>query len=296
MAGEVSGDNKALVYHCRRQGIPVVAVQHGNIVLTSDYLVDFSASAQDLESVPSKADLYPDQLCIAGEETRDILTSGIGYPFPNRLVITGQARLDPLFDPESYFDRLHFRNNFGIDRDKKVVLVGSQTFNIAGNRAVFMRAVLEALSTDPDIAIVIKPHPLENALWHKRFIRALKIRAVVLPANVSAKAALFASDVLITFYSTIATEAIVLGRPVVIVNLTGHPSPVAYAQHGVALEVCSKVEILPAVLRALYDDDVRTALQERGAEYLRYESGEDGFATERILRVSERTIGFSSEN
>jgi len=287
VASETSLDNKALIATARRAGIPVVAAQHGSIPPTDDYLVDFSADPRDFGAEVSKEWMFPDRFCISGEATRRTLVDQIGYAFPERLVVTGQSRFDPLFSPSRYFDRDRFCRAFGVDPTKPIVVIGTQTFHIAGNREQFARAVLGALRERSDLTVLIKPHVIEAPAFYRKLIRDLGLRAQVLPVNTSMQEVLFACDLLITFYSTIAVEAMVLGRPVVTVNLTGAPDPLPFAREGAALGVYREGDISGAVRRALEDTEVRARLADGVRRFLPKEIGaEDGRATERILALA----------
>lgn len=283
VAGETSIDNKALVARARQRRLPVIGLQHGNITITDDFFVDYAAHPHDF-GTPNKEELFPTTFCVADDDTAGVLRDVLHYPFPERLVSTGQSRLDPLVEPHKHFDRDAFLRAFRLDPSKKTVLVGSQTFRIAGNKQVFMRTILEQLGPDPGLQIVVKPHPLESSGWHRRFARAVGANVTVLPPNMSAKAALVASDVLLTFYSTIATEAMVLGRPVVVVNLTGRAAPSDYTLDGLAVEVSEAAELRPTVRRILDDEDLKSRLLTARERYLaRHEGVLDGHATDRIL-------------
>jgi len=292
MAGEASIDNKALVSAARLRGIPVIAVQHGNIPATDDYLSDFRFHADDFQGTPSKAFLFPDRLCISGQDTKQALVEQIRYPYPARLTVTGQPRLDPLFEPARYFNRERFMRAFGLDPARKLIVIGSQTFHMAGNRAAFCGAILRALRDATHLEIVIKPHPLEGAEWHRAFAATIGTRVTVLPQNTSMQEALHACDLLITFYSTIATEAMILGRPVMIVNLTGRPAPVPYAEQGAALGVYCEEDILPRLQQILGDEDLREHLRRGAATFVAREAfGHDGRATDRVLSVVRTLAG-----
>jgi glycosyltransferase involved in cell wall biosynthesis len=287
VASETSLDNKALIAVARHAGIPVVAAQHGSIPPTDDYLVDFSADPADFSEGVSKELMFPDRFCISGESTRRTLVEQVGYAFPDRLVTTGQSRFDPLFSPSRHFNRDRFCRAFGVDGRKRIVVVGTQTFHIAGNREQFARAVLGALRTCPDITVLIKPHVIERPGFYRGLIRELGIDATVLPASTSMQEALFACDLLITFYSTIAVEAMVLGRPVVTVNLTGAPDPLPFAREGAAIGVYHEEDIADAIRRALDDPETRQRMAEAVRRFLPKEIGaEDGRATQRILSLA----------
>ena len=286
IASENSIDNKALILAGNLKNIPVLAVQHG--VVTDDYSVYFRVSAEELEVCPSRSLLFPDRLAIFGEGTRNTLVREIGYPFEDRIIITGQSSYDVLIKAGEIFNRERFCAKWGIKPNKKIVLVASQTFTVAGNPEVFHKSIIQALKNISQVQIVIKPHPADakNEEWFARIAQEMKAKVVVLPKNSNTKEALYACDVLIAFYSTVVLEAMILGKPVVTVNLTGSPDPIPYASSGSALGVYKFVDIAPAVREALENQETRNRLEQSRKKYLYKQFYKlDGQATIRVIKL-----------
>jgi len=284
MASETSIDNKAIVVEANRRGVSVVAVQHGTIVAADDYLVDYSHSPADMEGVPSKEGLYAGTVCLFGDEVLSVMADDIGYAFPERLHITGQPRFDGLVAPVDDVGRARFCTAFDLDHTQRLLLIGSQTFNIAGDKDQFFEAVLGALGQEKHLQIVVKPHPIEPARYHMRMARRLGVHVTVLPPNFDMQQAIRACDALLTSYSTVALEAMLAGKPVVTVNLTGQPDLVPYAREGAALGATSVDEIALAVRLALDGGLAREALLAAAKAYVQREIAQcDGHATERVI-------------
>lgn len=287
VAAETLPSNKALVVAGNLRGIPALAVQHGVIAPVGDAIIDYPCSWEELNGTPSKKLTLPQRFAVYGESVKKVLMKEIGYPFEERLVITGQPQYDVLAKADKVFDRESFCAKWDIDVMKRIVLIASQTFHIAGNRDDFFRGISWALKDDHQMQIVIKPHPVEEAKWHKWYkelMSEMGIKALVLPQKSNTYEALYACDVLITFYSTIALEAMILGKPVVTVNLTSQPDPMPYASKGAALGVYKAEDIAPAVKKALEDKETRERLEQGRQRYL-YEQFYklDGQATKRVV-------------
>lgn len=93
-------------------------------------------------------------------------------------------------------------------------------------------------------------------------------------------------DALATAYSTAAFDAMLLGKPVVTVNLTGRPERYPFAASGAAIEIASREEALAKLRAALLDAPTRTHMQQRQQEFLREHFGPlDGQAAARAAAI-----------
>lgn len=285
--------NKALLVAAYPQKIPTLVVQTG-LMAVNNVFFEYGCAADELASSPSKQPLFPDKFSVYGDGSKDILKEA-RYPFYESIIVTGQPRYDMLARASEIFDGEEFRHSLNIEPGKKLVLIASQPFRMFGNKKIFFRSIFQALKDDPQIRIVIKPkpHPSDaQEKWHKRLAEEMGVEAVVLPRNSDTNEALYACDVLITGYSTVALEAMILGKPVVTVNLTNQPDPVPYAQSGAALGVYKAEDIASAVEKALDDPETRGRLENGRQKYLYDQYHElDGQATKRIVDLIYKMIG-----
>ena len=87
-------------------------------------------------------------------------------------------------------------------------------------------------------------------------------------------------------YSTAAFEAIIFGKPVVSVNLTGEEDCYPFAASGAALAAREPNEVLPALRAALTDEQAREGLARRREEFIARHVGPlDGRAAERMAAM-----------
>jgi len=104
---------------------------------------------------------------------------------------------------------------------------------------------------------------------------------------------LIAADALVTVESLSAVEALVVGRPVVILDMPTHLS--ALVDAGVALGVAGGEDPTDTLRRALFDAETRNALQHARALYLdELALGVDGQATARIVDLLRDTAARGS--
>jgi hypothetical protein len=104
----------------------------------------------------------------------------------------------------------------------------------------------------------------------------------ILPAERNLLELLVASDGLVTVDSLASSEALVLGRQVLVLNLPGNLS--SLVDREVALGVRRGESIAKALHSFLFDPETARALAEKRKEYIQdFAFGADGRATERIV-------------
>ena len=152
------------------------------------------------------------------------------------------------------------------------------------------RPVVEAMREFPQKQLVVKLHPMEDEAVYHRVLQEMdwaeKRTRVV--KQIGLHDLIDASEVIITAPSTVALEAIILGRPVVIIQLREEERNTLYMQYP-ALNIWREEEIVPAIKSVLGDPEFKQTLEERRAKFLS-KDGEylvDGKSTERIINLIE---------
>ena len=153
------------------------------------------------------------------------------------------------------------------------------------------KAVFETKQNIKNATLIIKQHPREGEKYTKmieEYLNKNKIDTVIMPKSSDTYEQLFVCDVMITKNSTTAMEAIVLDKPVVVLNLGGEPDAVDYVEQGVALGVYKEEDLKPAIEKLLKDD---TDLAKNRKGYIeKYLYKIDGEATERVVNLIEEMI------
>jgi hypothetical protein len=217
----------------RSRGIPVVLVQHG--ILSRD-LAGFYV-------MPKVGDIQ----AVWGEYYRKWHTDR-GKPAESQ-VVTGFPRYDGLFNLPP-FDRDRLSSQFGLDPKLKVVLVATEWFEADTYRHTveeeenYIRLVLRSLKVHGDIQIVVKLHPT----FRDRYQRIVsEIAAQEGVKAVIAKDSLWdlirLSSFVIVSTSSVCVEALILGKPVILVNLTDQEDISGLVQDGLAVGAYSEDDI-----------------------------------------------------
>jgi hypothetical protein len=279
---ESSGWGRAVLLACRRAGVPTVAVQHGIV-----YPKYFSYRHD-----PDEADCpRPDRTAVFGEAARRLLTTLGGYP-PESLVLTGSPRFDDLLAAAGAWDRDETRRRLGVSPGERLVVVASRFRAIRDTHASIgsaFPALVAALESMPDARAVVKPHPAEGSEGYAEVLRRAGARRVTLvDPREDLMRLLHAADVLVTVESLSAVEALVLGRPVIVLNMPTHLADLVAA--GAALGVPEGGDPAGALQGALAPGAARQGLDRARDAYLgELAMGIDGGATGRIAALLRDT-------
>lgn len=283
---ESSGWGRAALAACRAEGVRTVAIQHGIL-----YPTYFSY----LHEADEAACPRPDLTALFGEAARNFLVTR-GHYAPETLAVTGSPKFDDLLKAAAAWDRAALRARLGLGEDEKLVVLASRfrpirsTHQAVGSAFPGLVAAVEQLE---HVRCVVKPHPAERADAYEAVLRssgATRVR-VVGPSS-DLMELLFAADVLVTVESLSAVEALVLDRPVLVLNMPTNLRELVEA--GVAYGVPEGVDPKPALWALLFDPPTAERLAQARAEYRPVlAAGNDGKATQRIVGLLREAAGAS---
>ena len=277
---ESSGWGRAALAACRAASVPTVAVQHG-IIYPKYYSYRHGPGEGDCPR--------PDKTAVFGEAARRLLVEMGGYD-PQSLVVTGSPKFDDLLASARGRDRRAARARLGAGDGDRLVLVASRYHGIRSTHPAIGPAfarLVRALEELDGVLGVVKPHPAEPALAYEADLRdARRVRVVAPGADLLEL--LHAADALVTVESLSAVEALVLGRPVLILQMPTNLR--ALVDDGVALGVDAGRDPAEALRRLLFDAETRESLEAARRRYLsEVAAGVDGGATRRILALISAT-------
>jgi UDP-N-acetylglucosamine 2-epimerase len=157
--------------------------------------------------------------------------------------------------------------------------------------AYWLPAAIEAAASQPDVQLVIKPHPAETAAVYAPFIsgrRNVSLSTAVPGLDLASLIA--AADGIVTMNSTVALDALVLGVPSLVVGIPSNLSP--FVDAGLMLGADAPEKIGQRLRALLYDRTVRDQLATAADPFIRrYGLAPDGHAAERaateILRMTQ---------
>jgi len=223
---------------------------------------------------------------------------------PDKLEVTGSITFDKLYNRKTDPDvKVKMCQKLGLDANKKIFMIATRTnwpaywtsaFRDADSETTMFREVLKALELCCEEQLVVKVHPgeIRDGMYQNALADVNpKRNHVVITKDVDLHDLIDASDMVIISSSTVALEAMILGKPVIIVNLTRREDLIPYAGSGAALGVYNAEDIAPAIQRVLSNPSLNEELAENRAKFIHdYAYKIDGKAIERVAALIDEMI------
>lgn len=273
---------RSIIVSAKLKNVPTVAIQHG-VIGPSCYYYFFKTKKAQI--------VLPDLLCLYGRYYYNLLIQKGNYN-KNQLVITGSPKSDILFNIAKIYSRKETILKYSINESNKILLWPTQCHGLSDEENIKnFESVFGSVHGMTNITLIIKQHPGEGQKHFRlieKYLRRYNINSIILPGNSDIYELLYVCDFMITKNSTTADEAIALGKPVIILNLSGIPDIVSYVNHGVALGVYTKTDLRPAIEKLVNGAKDLEIYRERYIDEYMYKI--DGKANDRICELILRTI------
>lgn len=173
--------------------------------------------------------------------------------------------------------------------DKKIIVMATQPIGTEYAGEVMELAIKGCLN-NPDICLVIKPHPNETESYmtiYRALAKKYKLKNFIILEDVKVLTAVVAADIVCTYFSTVGLEAFALAKPVICINPFDKPLPFDLVQLGVAQEVKNPEAFAAKII----------SISQPGGEVQSYdpllETIRDGKAIERVAGLlSDRSSAY----
>ena len=146
-----------------------------------------------------------------------------------------------------------------IDPDKRIILFTTDNISFSETERM-LQGIIIAILKMKDTQLVVKIHPSEEIGAYLALAEEYRDPRIRVVKDIDLYALISNCQLLITKYSTTALEAMIVDKPVVVINLSGQPTPVPYAEEGAALGVYRYEDIEQAILKALYEEETQTRI------------------------------------
>lgn len=281
---------KASVIAGKIKGVPTIAIQHGNISPLHKGYMYAKNEIRNNSDISTSFCLIPDKTAVFGQHYYDLLTRYSAYP-ENSVIVTGSPRYDILAKSAEIFNRDVFCRRHNLNPMRKIVLICTENLPIFEDNIIFLESVLESIKNTPDIQFIIKPHPGEKDNWYKKIVKEQNIKATVLTKNSNTYEAIYACDLMIANFSTTITEALILEKSVISVNLTGRVDAMPYTKNGVVTGVYDKDDIASTIQTVLQNEHIEENMKKTIDDFIFEHCNKiDGNATKRVVSIIKNMI------
>ncbi|MFQ5960424.1 MAG: UDP-N-acetylglucosamine 2-epimerase [Candidatus Methylomirabilales bacterium] len=266
---------RAFTWACRAARVPTVGIQP---TLFAD--------------LPLGSPIATDWIAVEGEAARENLVKR-GTP-AEKIVVTGQPHFDFISDLGPRFNRDEILKGLGLDPSRLTVLLISQyvgTYFRSEDKRRALQAIYSAVATMPELQLVVKLHPDDrDGSPERELAAAAGLGAYRIIKSGETLQLIFASDLVIVFFSTVGHEAMLMGRPLIqIPTAPSEGQVISFTEEDGALGA-SRVEELPTLIRAaLYDPVTQDRLHQGREAYMRrHVHALDGQSSDRVAELVVR--------
>lgn len=261
----------------RRFGIPSVYVQqarHGDGPYLRNLFTDYAAVMDEFTRTAHMK-------CSNVSADRFVLTGLPRWDNIAQVMARVQAERDTLLSS--------LYRDLGIDPGERIIVFASQPLALELRQRT-VQILMQTLAAYPNTRLIIKLHPNEDSIQSTFEKIVAESPPTALPPRVIRRtnlyALLLAAEMVITFFSNVGLEAVMLDRPVMLINLSGEPDLLPLVQQKTALGAYSEAEIAHQINRLLSDPAAARELQASRRLYLQANSQiTDGKATERVVEM-----------
>ncbi len=255
LMGDSPIPQRAIIAAAKSKGIPTIAAMHGANMIP--YNPCFNHTPEDIgPNGEATAPYCPttDKFVVNGEQDKDIIVKRAR--FPEEDVVIGEPRYDVLAKADKLLNREKIFYRLNLNPAKKLVtwMTISHNYTPQENKKNVI-AVYNAIKSFKDIQLVIKLHPSENrkaALYRED--RTLKPTIIGGFGTITFEL-LYISDIVITHYCTTAIEALMLNKPVIVIDFSGTPISVPYVESGAAVGIFEEDALVSAIGDILHNEE-----------------------------------------
>lgn len=231
---ENSPAQRSILDAARTAGMKTIGMQHGNLHdLHPAYI--YSESDQ-------KRNAFPQHNIIWGNFWKNFLIKNGSYP-EDSLIISGQFRTDVI--PAIQKADIKKEAVLSVfDIEEKLIVFASQPQRDPELRARAALDVMMAVKATPKAFLVIKLHPNErnDHEYYAQMARKVGLDRILITLSIDLYLLISVCDILITCFSTVGTETIYFGKPLIILDHLKQDIQ-NYHKEGVALQATNAEEL-----------------------------------------------------
>jgi len=265
---EITTIGNIAAHIAKQKGIKTLCIQHGAMGNASGF-------------TPVSAD----KIAVWGGNSKKSL---INRNTPKeKIIITGAPQFDNLTGFNAKMEE-DIKKEINLDPSKKYILFTTQTLPYVEEA---VRCVCKAVKSIPSLQLVIKTHPSEYST--KKYEKIIKESGV---DGILTKKYLHplikGCNAMLTVASTTGLEALIMGKPLITINLSGKPDIMPYAESGAAIGVYNPGDVKQVIKSVLEKKEIREKLAKKAKKFIYDQCYKmDGKASERIVSLIKEITG-----
>jgi len=272
--------------------VAVDGVMFGNSIISTARrfnVTSFFIPSVIINNNPLHADWYnADKICVYGQQGLNTLES-LGYD-ENRLILTGNPKYDFLKKIDHQASKIKLSQMYNIDLSKKLVVIALARWHEKDE--IWMSDLIRFCNKE-GFEIIVKIHPMYSTMLKEE--SASKIHFIeeschnlkfLIEHDIDLPMLLSAADLVITDYSNVGVEAIILEKPLLTVNFSREDliHEQRYHEYDAALYFEEYFEIEDAIKDLLTKGKYLDSLKQGREKIIEmYNYYNDGRATQRVF-------------
>ncbi len=271
--GDLAPRGRSLVMIGRQYGIPSLLVQPG--------------ATSALDSGRGFVPLISDRTAVWGQATKDLLIK-FGVK-PEKISITGSAEFDEYIKGQKINEGIF--KELGIE-NKRFFLLATQPFDETAfsnkERMEIINALISLMREFPDKYLVISLHPREKEDLARKLVKQSNVTNIKIAKSGNIRSFLEKCDLIMTIRSTTALEAMILNKPLVILNMLNcRDATKMFEKFNTAKRVRNREEF-SKIIREVLTEKYRKKYAKNRKKFVNwYFHKLDGRSTERVINLIE---------
>ncbi|MFA5074270.1 MAG: CDP-glycerol glycerophosphotransferase family protein, partial [Nitrospirota bacterium] len=208
-----------------------------------------------------------------------------------KIVVTGGPCFDVTLSLQP--NRKKICTALGIDPKKKLIIFTTQASGAGGKPTAEeietgIRESIRAASRDPRVQLIFQVSPNQTVESIQEMLGKEPSSNAVALRYPDTESLMAVSDGVITFFSTTAIDALLLGKPLLLINLSDDRDFYPFAQMGAAFGAYTEADIQPAFARLIEEREALRTGREKAVPYVVHKT--DGKSLERVMRLLDTML------
>jgi hypothetical protein len=290
MSYETGPYARAAIVAAWEQGIPTLGIQHGFITPTSvEYMHTQTARGKSENGCP-----IPTKSTVGGQYSLELLTEFGSYP-EDSLAVTGYPKHDDLFElkrNESKLGKDRLLGELGLSSTSTTIMFASGGFHSKyGWIHEYDREILSSLlgfcSSRRDVQLIVRLHPMEDGVMERSMIEGSGGKTAIIQGE--RNDLLWASDLFVTANSVVALDALILRKPVFMLDIAEEEIP--NTDLGEAVIQYKPQNLSQLLSKAMDEPRTSTRTQTQiSSEIERHANTVDGRASARVFALVNQMV------